>query len=768
MANPAPANPGQAVATMLRDGVAHHQAGRLAEAESLYQRALALQPRQPDALNLIGLIQHQRGRTAAALARFEEALAIAPRMPEIHNNRGMALTRLGRADEAIAALREALALRRDYPEAQFNLGNALRMKGDKAAACEAYRAALGLRTDFHDAHLNLGNLLTESGDLEAGTRHLERALSLRPATAEALNNLAVALMRARRFDDAEARLNEALALRPDFVPAHVNLGRIAFEFDNRPAASASFAEALRLQPDNVDARLLQGRLLHKMGRFEEALEHLRAAVVGRPADAEVHFHLGRALEETLSYPGAIAAFRRAIEIEPDHGEAQVQLGNVLLASGRVKEAIALFEAAAAGRRAHAATENLLMSLIYSEEASAESIARAHRDAGRTLEAGVAPMPAVVGRDRDPERRLRIGYVSDDFRWHSCAFFVEPLLAAHDRSAVEVFCYSTTERVDSVTHRLRGYGHSWRDVPRVTDHILAGHIRADAIDILVDLGGHSSGNRLGVFAMKPAPIQVTWLGYPHSTGLSRMDYRFTDGRADPAGIADELHTESVVRLPHGFLCYRPPAEAPEISPLPAETAGVVTFGSFNNLSKIGRGAVALWASILWDVPGSRLLMKNKALGNEEVRVRYRKMFAEHGIVPERLGFFPLVRDLADMFEAYASADLSLDSFPYNGTTTTCDSLWMGVPVVTLEGDRHAGRVGSSLLGTVGLDELVATSTEDYRRRAVALAQDLPRLAELRRGLRARLAASPLRDEPGFARTIEQAYRDMWRRWSAAPA
>jgi predicted O-linked N-acetylglucosamine transferase (SPINDLY family) len=764
MASPAQA---QAAATLLRDGVAHHQAGRLREAEALYQRALELHPGQPDALNLIGLIQHQRGRTATALARFDEALAIAPSVPEYHNNRGMALSRLGRLDEAIAALRVALGLRKNYAEAQYNLGNALRAKGDTAAACEAYRAAVALHPGFHDAHVNLGNLLAESGDPEAGIRHLERAAALRPPTAEALNNLAVALIAARRLDEAEGRLREAVTLRPDFAAAHINLGRVYGERQDSGAALASLETAVRLKPDDAAARCQLGILLHAMKRHDDAVEQLRAAAVARPQDKRIQLQLGRVLDETSDFSGAAAAFRTALQVDPDNAEARVRLGRALLAGGRVEESIMQFESVVAGPQAQVAASNRLLALNYNDGASAEAVAAAHREFGRALEESIEPLPAAAV-DRSPDRRLRVGYLSDDFRWHSCAFFAEPLLAAHDRSAVEVFCYSATNQPDAITARLRGHGHGWRDVGSIDDRAVAGQVRADGIDILVDLGGHTGGSRLGVFAMKPAPIQVTWLGYPNTTGLSRIDYRLSDAVADPPGAADALCTERLVRLPGVFLCYRPPAEAPAVEPLPAEAGGTVTFASFNNVPKIGPSVVALWASILGEVPGSRLLMKSKALADEEVRVRYRKLFARHGIAPERIGMFPFVEDLAGSFALHRAVDIGLDAFPYNGTTSTCDALWMGVPVVTLRGDRHAGRVGATLLQAVGLDECTAGSPEAYRAGALALARDLPRLAALRQGLRARVAASPLRDEAGFARAVEQAYREMWRGWCAAPA
>ncbi|MBX6321423.1 MAG: hypothetical protein IRY94_06330, partial [Rhodospirillaceae bacterium] len=457
---------------------------------------------------------------------------------------------------------------------------------------------------------------------------------------------------------------------------------------------------------------------------------------------------------------------RAIEIDPDHADAALRLGSVLLTAGRIPEALAQLEAAAAGKAGRAASSLRLFAFNCSDRAAAGEIWQAHRAFGQSLEESVVPLPPPE-RDRDPDRLLRVGYVSGDFRQHACAFFIEPLLAAHDPAAVEVFCYATVKEADAVTDRLRGHARGWREVAGLTDAELAALIRTDAIDVLVDLSGHTAGNRLGVFALRPAPVQATWLGYPNTTGLVRIDYRLTDGQTDPPGAADALHSERLERLERIFLCYRPPAWVPEVSPLPAGDTGVVTFGSFNAARKLSAAALAAWAEILRALPESRLLMKNKALADELVRVRIRTLFARHGIAPERVGLYPFAQDPADAITAYGAVDVALDPFPYAGTTTTCESLWMGVPVVTLEGDRHAARVGGSILRCLGLEaECVAATPEEYVAKAVALARDRARLAALRRELRSRMAASPLRDEAGFARAVEAAYRAMWRRWCAA--
>jgi predicted O-linked N-acetylglucosamine transferase (SPINDLY family) len=367
---------------------------------------------------------------------------------------------------------------------------------------------------------------------------------------------------------------------------------------------------------------------------------------------------------------------------------------------------------------------------------------------------------------DPQRRLRLGYVSPDFRTHSVAFFLEPLLAHHDPATVEVYAYAHVPRPDAVTERLKTRVQGWRDIHGLSDDQVADLIRQDRIDILVDLAGHTANNRLLVFARKPAPIQVTYLGYPNTTGLTAIDYRLTDALADPPGETERYHTETLIRLPHGFLCYQPPSHAPAVAPPPAAVNGYVTFGSFNNLAKVTPKVVEVWARILKAVEGARVVMKNKSFSDAATRERCHEQFIRHGIERERIALRDRLTALEDHLGLYHQIDLALDTFPYHGTTTTCEALWMGVPVITLAGHTHAARVGVSLLTRVGLPELIAQNEDDYVERAVALAQDLPRLTELRATLRQRMTQSPLCDAPAFTRNLEAAYREMWRGWCTA--
>ena len=363
--------------------------------------------------------------------------------------------------------------------------------------------------------------------------------------------------------------------------------------------------------------------------------------------------------------------------------------------------------------------------------------------------------------RDSERRLRVGYVSADFFTHPAAYFFEPLLAAHDRTNLEIFCYSAGARSDETTNRLREIAGAWRSIVGMNDETVARIIEADAIDILVDLSGHTAGNRLLVFARKPAPVQATYLGSLTTTGLTAIDYKLTDRFLTPDGTAERF-SEELVRLPHCFVCYQPPHGAPPVAALPSSKGGRVTFGSFNNLTKVMPEVVALWSRILRALPETKIILKDRTLADPAQCARYLGLFAENGVEAGRVELLPRTT-MADYLAVYDRVDIAFDPFPYNGCTTTCDALWMGVPVITLAGAMSYSRFGVSLLSNLGLDELIAATPDKYVEKAVALANDRKRLMVLRSELRSRMAASPLCDAKAFAKGIEEAYRRMWRRW-----
>jgi predicted O-linked N-acetylglucosamine transferase (SPINDLY family) len=683
----------------MSQAVGLHQGGRFTDAEALYRKVLVLNPNDPDALHLLGVL----------------------------------LSQLGRIDEALPLLQKAAELRPKAPDVLSNLAIALAQRGRGVQAADYFRSALKLNPNHPDANFNLGNLLVDSGDFDGAIPFLRKAAGLQPRNLPAWEKLGDALRRTAQLDEALKVFQHVLTLAPERPETHNFLGVTMAALGRTQSAVDAFARAISLKPDYADPHNNLGLCLQGQGQTQWAIGEYRTAIRLRPDFPGAYNNLGSLLKECDQLDLAIEAYRKALELKPD------------LVQGH---------------------DNLLFSLHAHPAYDAAAIFREHAEWNRIHAESLTRTARPLGNRRDPDRRLKIGYVSPDFREHSVAFFLEGLLAHHDPKQMEIFCYADVAREDAVTQRLRGHAHHWRSLIGLSDEAAAKLIRQDGIDILVDLAGHTGDNRLLAFARKPAPVQVTYLGYPGTSGLTAMDWRLTDARADPPGIADPFFSEKLFRLPRTFLCFTPSPGAPPVARPPAIASGSITFGSFNYLPKINPLVVEVWSEILRSVPGSRLLLKSHGLSDEYSRRGMLDRFAAHGIGPERLELFGKIPSLAGHLQLYDRIDVALDPFPYNGTTTTCEALWMGVPVVTLAGKTHAGRVGVSLLSSVGLPRLIAEDREQYVRVAAELAGDLPALAELRGGLRQRVAQSPLTDAAGFARDIEVAYRQMWRAWCAS--
>ena len=763
----APGSAATAIDELFAAAIKLHQAGRLAEAEDLYRRLLALQPDHADALNLLGVLANQTERYDLAVELIGRAIAHNGQNPGYFSNLGNALKQQHKLDEAIAAYRRAAAIAPNYFKAHYNLGLALLQQGKPDAAVDAYRRALAIEPGNAFAHCDLGVALQEQGKLDEAVAAFRRAIGLQPNYVKAHANLGMALDKQGKVDDAIAAWRQTVAIAPGFAEGHFQLGNALFVGNSIEEAGAAYREAIKLKPDYAEAFLNQGNVFRAQGKSAEAIAAYREAIRIFPNYAKAHSNLGIALLEQGKLTEAVAACRRAITLQPAMAEAHANLAVALWQQGKIDAAAAQCrEAIRIQPDFPKAFSDLLFCLNYDEKMTPEALFAVHREWGERFEPrAIRPVHANA---RAPGRRLKIGYVSPDFRWHSVAYFFEPLLKGHDRQAVEVFCYADVSRPDGVTAYFQGHAEHWLSTIGLSDEALACRVRDDGIDILVDLTGHTAHNRLGVFARKPAPVQATWLGYPNTTGLRAIDYRLVDAITDPPGEACAVASETLVRLPGGFLCYGGLTGAPDPGQPPCLGTGIVTFGSFNNASKIAATALDAWSALLLRLPRSRLLLKAAAFADSATRAAFLAQFVERGVAPERVELVAWLPGAVAHVSLYGRVDIALDPFPYNGTTTTCEALWMGVPVVTLCGNRHAGRVGASLLTQVGLRDLIAGSVEDYVGIAADLAADPARLAELRRTLRPRLEASPLCDGPGFARQVEAAYRTMWRRWCEAPA
>jgi len=579
--------------------------------------------------------------------------------------------------------------------------------------------------------------------------------------AEAHSNLGNALKEQGRYDEAIAAYRRAIELKPDYAEAHNNLGNALKEQGRLDLAVAAYRRAIATWPEYAEAHSNLGIALKEQGLLDLAVDSHRRAIELKPEYAGAYSNLGNALKEQGRLDLAIDAYRRAIALGPDHdGTHTNNLGNAFKEQGRLDEALACFRRAVALQPKDAmAASNLLMSLHYHPDYDAQAILAEHRQWARQYADPLAAQARLHTNDRSPDRKLRVGFVSPDLREHPVGRSLLPIFLHHDRGQAEFVCYSDARVDDGLTAKLRSVADQWQSIVGQSDQEVADRIRGDRIDILVDLALHSARNRLLVFARKPAPVQVTMVGMPATTGLTTMDYRLTDPYLDPPGAGDLAYTEQSVRLPHSFWCYEPPEESPPVGELPARDRGFVTFTCVNQFVKVSRAAIELWIEVLQAVPTARLVIESQP-GSHRDSVH--ALFRGGGIAADRVEFTPKLPRLA-YFERFRSLDLGLDPFPYNGHTSTLDALWMGVPVITLRGRTAVGRGGVSILSNLGLPELIAETPRQYVDIAVQWAADLARLGALRAELRRRLRASPLMDGKQYAADVDAAYRQMWKSW-----
>ncbi|MEK7436862.1 MAG: tetratricopeptide repeat protein [Pseudomonadota bacterium] len=645
-----------------------------------------------------------------------------------------------RGDLAGAELRYQAMLRSDArnADAMHLLGLIAHQRGEHAAAVAQIGAAITLSPDQASYHYNLGNALVALDRPQEAVESFRAATRLDPARSAARSNLAHALTQTGRHQEAVAEFRQLLKLQASNAQRNALASALVRLADSDPGAAHSYHEAAELlqqtwqdADDPAEARLALAYCLQQRKRWTEAAGHYEAVLLLQPRNPTAHNNLANCYNQLGRVADAILHYRETYRLAPDFPEA--------LAS-------------------------VLACMNYDPACPPEQAAAEHRHWAEQAAAAYYPGRVRFANDREPERRLRIGYVSPDFRRHPVSAIFAPILAAHERSRVEVSCYYNYAGEDAVTVQLKSLAEHWQTVVGMSDAQLCEQIRRDRIDILVDLAGHTTHNRLLAFARKPAPVQVSWLGYFNTTGLATMDYFLSDPWSSPAG-QERYYVERLLRLRHTRFCYQPPEYMPEVGPLPAETSGHITFGCLNNLSKLNEQVLALWGEVVRAVPDSRLLVQAAALDDLPNRARFGALCAKHGIGPARLelrGFSPIEQSPA----SYAEIDIALDPFPFCGGMTSLEALWLGVPVITLAGVTIASRQSASMLMNLGLPELIANDAAQYVDVAARFARDLPGLSALRAGLRSRYCASPLVDYAGFARELEAAYRNMWLRWTAS--
>ena len=680
----------------------------------------------------------------AAMADLcRKIVAVSPGHWRALNGIGIGLHRTGRSKEAIGYIRKALELNPAYFEAYNSLGNILREMKKTTEALKTYQQAESLRPDAAVIQFNLANVLSDLSRHEEALARYERAITLDPSYTEALLGRARILYIFERYEESCVQYHEVLTRIPDHCEAMYGVGMALTKMDQQGNAEHFVEEAANMfrnlisrHPRKHDAILALGNIL---------------SAKSEKGDPSV-------IEE------AISCYRRVLDNNPKDANTRARLGSLLVSQGKVDEALDEYRLAIRHKPdLSEARSCYVMYLQYHLASTMRQLAKESAAWQRTFAAAI-PKIAVHRNRRDPERPLRIGYVSADFRSHPVGFHLMPVLYHHDAKRYKVFCYDNRDHADIYTCRLRNCADQWRTITNLTDESAAEMIMADKIDILVDLAGHTAGNRLLLFARRPAPVQVTWLGYFFSTGLTEIDYIFMDDTAVLQG-EERWFSERVARLPGTRFCYEPPPYAGDVSPLPAYKNGRITFGSFNNLAKVTPQVISLWAKVLRAVPGSRLLLKSAPLSGAGCRESLVRKFAAEGVGPERLilrGQSPH----AAMFAEYGDMDIALDPFPFNGGITSCEALWMGVPVLTLVGNIPIARQTSGFLKTIGLSGFTATDEDKYCELAVTWAADLNKLSNVRKELRDMMARSLLCDGKRFTANLEGAYRQIWRTWCSS--
>ncbi len=690
------------------------------------RRAIALLPRDAELPSNLGALLSDAGRLEEAIDSYRRALAIAPDFADAHANLGVALTRLGRFDEAVASLQRALQRKSAFPEAHNNLANAFMGQERPDEALAHYERALALRPAFIQARRGHGNALRDLGRIEEAAASYRLALALKEDDAQVHAHLAACEQQRGQLDAAVAHYRRALVLQPGAPEWHFNLSAALHQSGQGAAAITSLRQALALDPGALPILNTLGNALMRAGQPDEALLHYRRAIALAPTDREARHNLARALKSLGRFDEALDQFRLVLAADPDD---------------------------------FAVRSDLLFVQNYMDWRSDADLLDEARAFGVLAASKARPYQAWPRSERTT---LRVGLVSGDLREHPVGYFAQGVLvalAAQAQGRVELVVYANTRAEDDLSRRIRACCQAWHCIEGMDDAAAAARVHADGIDILIDLAGHTANNRLPLFAWRPAPLQISWLGYCASTGMAEIDHVLTDPWIAPPGT-EAQYVEHLWRLPETFLCFTPPTLAVEVGPLPALTDGAgITFGSFNNLSKINPSVIALWSRVLAAVPASRLFLKAPQLDAPSTRLSIAEQFSAHGIDVARLlleGSSPR----ADYLAAYHRVDIALDPFPYPGGTTSVEGLWMGVPVLTLAGRRALGRQGASIMQNLDLPDWIADDEDDFVARAARHAADPAALALLRGGLRERLLHSPLCDAARFAGHLLAALEAMW--------
>ena len=661
----------------------------------------------------------------------------------------------GHLAQAAAMYRDALRREPQNVDALYLLSCLLRQQGDLRTALPLAEAARRLQAETPELHFNLALIRQSLGDATAALQGYRQALALNPQYVAAANQMALIELQAGNFEQAAASCRQVIAVNPDDLSANQNLGIACLSLGLNEEAEIAFRAVTRIDPGLIEAHVNLGALLRAAGRVDEAIAALSRALQIDPSFPEALINLGIAYKDQDRFVEAEASLARALEIRPDHAEARHNHALMLAMLSDYRQVAAESDAALALKPDSALIwEQRLYVHSYHPDLSAAAIYAEFKRWGDRF-----PLPEAdfTNHDRTPGRRLRVGYVSPDFRRHTSRFFFLPLFAHHDHRELELYAYSNVAREDGFTGQFKAQFDHWRNIQGIDDPAAAQMIRDDRIDILVDCCNHMRDDRLGIFALKPAPLQVTWLGAAWTTGLPMVDYVLFDPVMAPEAT---LTRERIIRLPHFFVAYQPPDGTPEPSPPPCLSKGHVSFGYSGRSERLNHRTFKVWGEILARLPDARLILDFGPFADPPTQQYYRRFLAEHGVESGRV----IMRKSANIFEGLADIDILLDCFPHSGGTMLFDALWMGVPALTLAGRPPVGRIGASLMSNLGLPEWIAQTEDDYVAKACRFATDRDGLSSLRAGMRQRMTASPVTDGAGFARGVESAYRTIYEAWT----
>ncbi len=693
---------------------------------------------------------------------FDTRVAGAGDVDAMHDVARRAIAR-GDTAAAIMQLEKATAIRPEDASLWCSLGAAHRHNDDFAAARLGYERALILKPNYLEVLSNLGEWCIAKGEAEEALQWFDKALAFAPDFFEARLNKIAALFELARYDDAREAAEQLVADEPDRPEPYLNLGNVLVHTGKAKPAIKQYQKALELRPGYPEAHFNLASLMGSRDDLAAAIGYLERQIKERGESVQNMGMLASAHQAAGHLTEAEELCRRILEKQPDNIMALITMGGCLSSGGNAAAALPLYERIVElDPNQTGMGSNVLFEINNISQMGRGELFRRHCEWAAHFEAPLLAQADFSVRDRNPGRKLRIGYVSGDFVNHPVGFLLSDVLRYHDERAFEVHCFSMVVRAEEVLPQLREGADQWEDIFFTSDDELVEMIQKAEIDILVDLTGHTAHQRLLVFARRPAPVQAEWIGYFHSTGMKSIDYFITDPHTSPPG-SGQLFSEIPVYMPHSRFCFGRPAHSPEVAPTPVEKTGSITFGSFNRLPKLTDGVVSSWARIMDAVPGSRLVLKAGPLADTTARERLSGRFAQQGIPSDRLD----MRESSphtEMLNQYGDIDIALDPFPFNGGMTTLEALWMGVPVVTIAGNTVVSRQTVSALANLGVaDALAFSDIEAYIQGAVALANDRARLATLRREMRSRMAASPLCQPEQFVRDLEALYRRMWQAW-----